>query len=317
MRIVVLDGFSINHGDLSWNALNEFGEVTVYDRTTPDELLNHASEADAVLTNKVAFTSKAISQLPRLKYIGVLATGYNVVDITSAACHGITVTNIPAYSTDSVVQMTLAHILNFTNRVAHYAAANRRGVWSASPDFCYWDTPLRELASLTLGVVGLGNIGYRVATVARYLGMEVYACTSKNSSSLPKEIHKTTFEGLLGVSDILTLHCPLTDNTRELINKTTISRMRRGSIVINTGRGSLVNEADVAEALISGQLGGYGADVMCSEPPAADNPLFSVPNACITPHIAWATPEARARLISIAVANLAAFISGKPVNVVS
>lgn len=316
MRIVILDGLSVNPGDLSWSALSELGEVEVYDRTAPDEVVKRTSEAEIALTNKVVFTDEVICRLPRLKYIGVLATGYNVVDTASAARHGITVTNIPAYSTDSVVQMTFAHILNFTNRVAHYAKANRNGKWSASPDFCYWDTPLTELASRTLGIVGLGNIGYKVAAVARGFGMDVYACTSKNSADLPEGIQKTTFDGLLGVSDILTLHCPLTDSTREIINSKSIQKMKHGAIIINTGRGPLVNEADVAAALTSGQLGGYGADVMCSEPPLADNPLFNAPNACITPHIAWATPEARTRLIKTAVANVAAFIAGKPVNVV-
>lgn len=316
MRIVVLDGFSVNPGDLSWNGLNKFGEVIVYDRTSPANVIERVSGAEIVLTNKVVLTDEIIDQLPDLKYIGVLATGYNVVDIASAARHGVVVTNIPAYSTDSVVQMTFAHILNFTNRVAHYATENRNGKWSANPDFCYWDTPLRELASLTLGVVGLGNIGYKVATVARDFGMEVYACTSKNSADLPEGIQKTTFDGLLGVSDILTLHCPLTESTREMINSKSILKMKHGAIIINTGRGSLINEADVAAALASGQLGGYGADVMCNEPPCQDNPLFNTPNACITPHIAWATPEARTRLINIAVSNVAAFVAGQPVNTV-
>lgn len=317
MKIVVLDGYCLNPGDLSWERLKEFGEVVVYDRTDESHVVERAESADIVLTNKVEFNEKVISSLPNLKYIGVFATGYNVIDLESASRHGIVVTNIPAYSTDSVVQMTFAHILNFTNRVAHYATENRNGRWSNNKDFCFWDTPLHELASLTLGVVGLGHIGYKVAAVARNFGMEVYACTSRNSASLPEGIQKTTFDGLLGVSDILTLHCPLNDKTHELINESTLSKMKHGAVLINTGRGPLVNESAVAEALHSGQLGGYGADVMCEEPPLSGNPLFSAPNCYITPHIAWATPEARARLLDIAVNNISAFIGGNPVNVVN
>lgn len=316
MKIVILDGFCVNPGDLSWDALHDLGEVNVFERTSADEVLARSYDADIILTNKVVLDDKLISMLPKLKYIGVLATGYNVVDIDSAIKHGITVTNIPAYSTDSVVQMVFAHILNFTNRVAHYAAANRKGQWSENKDFCYWDTHMHELASLTLGVVGLGHIGYKVAAVAKDFGMNVFACTSKNSASLPEGIQKTTFDGLLGVSDILTLHCPLNNETKECINRDSISKMKRGVILINTGRGPLVNEADVAEGLRSGQIGGYGADVMCEEPPQTDNPLFSAPNAYITPHIAWATPEARIRLINIAVNNVKAFINGTPINVI-
>lgn len=316
MKIVVLDGYSVNPGDLSWSALEECGEVTVYDRTSPCDVVERAGTADAVLTNKVVISEEVMSKLPNLKYIGVLATGYNVVDVDAAARRGVVVTNVPAYSTNSVVQMTFAHILNMTNRVAHYARENREGKWSASPDFCYWDTCLDELAGRTLGVVGLGNIGYKVACLARDFGMDVFACTSKNSASLPTGIQKTTFEGLLGISDILTLHCPLTKGTKEMINKATLDRMKHGALLINTGRGALVNEADVADALVSGQLGGYGADVMQEEPPRADNPLLNAPNSYITPHIAWATTAARKRLMAVASANVKAFVGGKPVNVV-
>lgn len=317
MKIVVLDGYGLNPGDLSWDALQALGDVAVYPRTAQGQLLERCDGADALLTNKVVIGAETMDRLPGLKYIGVLATGYNVVDTVAARQRGICVTNIPAYSTDSVAQMTFAHILNITNRVGHYAAQNRQARWSGSEDFCYWDTPLHELAGKTIGIVGLGNIGMKVARIAMEFGMDVFACTSKSSASLPSGIQKTTVDGLLGVSDILTLHCPLTDNTREMINAGTIRKMKRGAILINTGRGQLVNEADVAAALRDGQLGGYGADVMCSEPPAADNPLFGAPNAFITPHIAWATYEARARLMDIAVGNLKAFISGKPVNVVA
>ena len=317
MKIVILDGYSVNPGDLSWEELEACGELTVYDRTNTEDILNRTKNADAILTNKVVISSEIINKLPNLKYIGVLATGYNVVDIEAAKKRGITVTNVPAYSTNSVVQMTFAHILNLTNRVAHYAHENRKGKWSASPDFCYWDTNLGEIAGKTLGVVGLGNIGYKVACIARDFGMDVFACTSKNSADLPDGIQKVTFNGLLGISDILTLHCPLTPQTKEMINKDTLSQMKRGALLINTGRGALVNDKDVAQALCEGQLGGYGADVMTQEPPKPDNPLLSAPNAYLTPHIAWATLEARKRLVSIASANVAAFVQGSPKNVVS
>lgn len=317
MEIVVLDGYGMNPGDLSWDSIRELGNLTVYDRTEPNEVVERAKDADAVLTNKVVVSADIMARLPKLKYIGVLATGFNVVDTRAASERGIIVTNIPAYSTDSVVQMTFAHILNITNRVAHYASENRSGRWSRNADFCYWDTALPELSGLTLGIVGLGHIGKKVAHIARDFGMEVYAATSKNAADLPEGIQKTTFDGLLGVCDILTLHCPLTDNTFEMMNKSTIAKMRRGAVLVNTGRGQLVNEADVAEALESGQLGAYGADVMCQEPPAADNPLLRAKNAFITPHIAWATFDARERLMKIAVDNVKAFIGGTPVNVVN
>lgn len=317
MKIVVLDGYSVNPGDLSWKAFEEIGELVVYDRTEAEDVINRAHGADIILTNKVVISDDIMAELGNLKYVGVLATGYNVVDVKSAANRGIIVTNVPAYSTDSVVQMTFAHILNMTNRVAHYAHENKGGKWSSSEDFCYWDTSLNEIAGMSLGIVGLGSIGYKVACVAQSLGMDVFAFTSKNSADLPAGIQKTTFEGLLGISDILTLHCPLTSDTYKMINKDTLSMMKRGALLVNTGRGALVNEEDVADALASGQLGGYGADVMIQEPPAEDNPLFHAPNAYITPHIAWATVSARKRLMGIAAANVKAFANGKPVNVVN
>lgn len=316
MKIAVMDGHGVNPGDMSWKPFEEIGQITVYPRTAPEEVVAHVGAADIVLTNKTVFNADVISQLPNVKYIGVLATGYNVVDTEAAHRRGIVVTNIPAYSTDSVAQMTFAHILNITNRVGYYAAKNSDGEWSRCPDFCYWDTPLTDLSGKTIGIVGLGHIGSKVACLAQNFGMDVFAYTSKNAADLPAGINKTTLDGLLGISDIITLHCPLTPSTRELINKESIKKMRRGAILINTGRGPLVNEADVAEALQEGQLSAYGADVMCSEPPAADNPLFAQPNAYITPHIAWATVEARERLMAIAVNNLKAFVSGNPVNVV-
>lgn len=316
-KIVVLDGHASNPGDLSWDGLKAFGELTVYERTPEDQVLERIGDADIVLTNKVPFKADRISKLPHVKYIGVLATGYNIIDTQAAAQAGIIVTNIPAYSTDSVAQITFAHILNITNHVSHYAEQSRAGRWTQAPDFCYWDTPLIELAGKTIGIVGLGNIGMHVAQMARLFGMDVFAFTSKNSADLPEGIQKATMEGLLGVSDILTLHCPLTPDTFELINADTLSKMKRGAILINTGRGQLVNEADVAQALRDGQLSAYGADVMCQEPPTADNPLLSCPNAYLTPHIAWASFEARQRLLEIAINNVAAFIAGTPQNVVT
>lgn len=317
MKITVLDGYGMNPGDMSWDSLMELGEVTVYERTQADEVVERSRDSEVLLTNKVVISADVMAQLPQLRYVGVLATGFNVVDIDAARERGVVVTNVPAYSTDSVVQMTLAHLLNITNRVGHYAEQNRKGRWSTGTDFCYWDTPLPEIAGKTIGIVGLGNIGMKVATVARCLGLDVFACTSKQSATLPEGIQKTTLEGLLGISDILTLHCPLTPTTRNMINGKTIGRMKQGAILINTSRGPLVDEAAVAEALKSGQLGGYGADVMCEEPPSTDNPLFAVPNAFITPHIAWATREARQRLMETAVANVRAFAAGKPLNVVN
>lgn len=317
MKIVVLDGYAANPNDLSWEDTQALGQLVVFDRTAPDQVLERSADADALLTNKVVLSPEMLAKLPKLKYIGVLATGYNVVDTVAARRQGIVVTNIPAYSTDSVAQLTFAHILNITNSVAHYADQNRQGRWSASPDFVYWDTPLIELSGKTLGIVGLGNIGMKVATIARTFGMDVFAYTSKNSTDLPIGIQKTTLDGLLAVSDVLSLHCPLNEQTHHLINAETLKKMKRGAILINTGRGPLVDEQAVADALNDGQLLAYGADVMTQEPPTADNPLLKCQNAYLTPHIAWATYEARKRLMLIATSNLQAFIEGKPVNVVN
>lgn len=317
MKIVVLDGYAANPNDLSWEGMQALGQLVVFDRTAPDQVLERSADADALLTNKVVLSAETLAKLPKLKYIGVLATGYNVVDTVAARRQGIVVTNIPAYSTDSVAQLTFAHILNITNSVAHYADQNRQGRWSASPDFVYWDTPLIELSGKTLGIVGLGNIGMKVATIARTFGMDVFAYTSKNSTDLPIGIQKTTLDGLLAVSDVLSLHCPLNEQTHHLINAQTLKKMKRGAILINTGRGPLVDEQAVADALNDGQLLAYGADVMTQEPPTAENPLLKCQNAYLTPHIAWATYEARKRLMLIATTNLQAFIEGKPVNVVN
>ena len=316
MKIVILDGYSANPGDLSWKALEQYGELTVYDRTKPSETVERAADADIVLTNKVILGRDEICQLPQLKYIGVLATGYNVVDTEAAHQRGIIVTNVPAYSTESVAQMVFAHLLTVTNRTEHYAIQNREGRWSKNLDFCYWDEPLTELAGKTFGIVGLGNIGKRVAQIALAFGMKVKAVTSKPANSLPDGVEKAMLDELLATSDVLSLHCPLTDTTRHLVNAETLSKMKPTAIVINTGRGPLVDDQAVADALQEGRLQAFCADVLTTEPPSADNPLLAQPHAYITPHIAWASTEARVRLLQIAIDNVRAFVNGKPQNVV-
>ncbi len=316
MKIVILDGFTANPGDLSWKGLEELGTLTVYDRTRPEETVARAADVDIVLTNKVIINREVMAQLPQLKYIGVLATGYNVVDIEAAHEHDIIVTNVPAYSTESVAQMVFAHLLTVTNRTEHYALQNRQGRWTKNPDFCYWDFSHMELAGKTFGIVGLGNIGRRVAEIALAFGMQVKALTSKSANALPAGIEKADLEELLASSDIISLHCPLTDSTRHLINRETLSLMRPSAILINTGRGPLVDDQAVAYALAEGQLAAFCADVLTEEPPKADNPLLSQPNAFITPHIAWATEEARSRLLQVAISNVRAFLNTKPQNVV-
>ena len=314
MKIVVLDGYTANPGDLSWKNLEALGALTVYERTQPTETVARAADAEIVLTNKVIVSKGVMAQLPKLKYIGVLATGYNVVDIQEAHERGIIVTNVPAYSTESVAQMVFAHLLTVTNRTEHYAIQNRRGRWTENPDFCYWDFPHMELAGKTFGIVGLGNIGQRVAQIALAFGMKVKALSSK--TSLPAGIEKASLEELLATSDVLSLHCPLTENTRHLINADTLRQMKSTAILINTGRGPLIDDQAVAEALADGRLAAFCADVLTEEPPKADNPLLKQPNAFFTPHIAWASKEARIRLLQVATDNVRAFIGGKPVNVV-
>ena len=316
MKIVILDGYTANPGDLSWQALETIGELTVYDRTRPEETVERAKDAHIVLTNKVCLRRQEIEQLPVLRYIGVLATGYNVVDLEAARERGIVVTNVPAYSTESVAQMVFAHLLTVTNRTEHYALQNRAGQWTASPDFSYWDTSLTELAGKTLGIVGLGNIGRRVAAIALAFGMNVVAYTSKQADELPAGIAKRTMDELLAESDVLTLHCPLTPDTHHLINRQTLQLMKPSAILINTGRGPLIDDAAVADALRAGRLRAFCADVLTQEPPTADNPLLACDQAFITPHIAWATQEARVRLVDVAIRNVQAFVDGHPVNVV-
>ena len=313
-QIVILDGYAANPGDLSWDALAALGQLTVYDRTLPDETVMRAREAEVVLTNKVYIGRQEMEQLPLLRYIGVLATGYNVVDIDAAHERGIVVTNVPAYSTESVAQMVFAHLLTAVNRTEHYALQNRRGRWSDCPDFCYWDTTLTELAGKTFGIVGLGNIGQRVAAIANAVGMRVIAFTTKEAEALPSYIEKCSMDDLLAQSDVLSLHCPLTPTTRHLINRQSLLLMKSTAILINTGRGPLVCDEDVAEALQAGRLAAYCADVMTQEPPQTSNPLLTCDRAYITPHIAWATREARQRLVAVAIANVGAFVDGRAVN---
>ena len=314
MRIVVLDGYGLNPGDLSWDAMKELGDLTVYDRTSPSELLQRATEADVLITNKTVITKDDLQKLPAVKYIGVLATGYNIVDIEAAKEKGIVVTNIPAYSTKSVAQMVFAHILNITQRVGHYAHANKNGRWDQNPDFCYWDTNLIELDGKSIGIIGLGNTGYATSQIALSFGMKVYAYTSKHQFQLPVGIHKLELDELFKTCDIISLHCPLTPSTKEIVNKERLALMKPTAIIINTGRGPLINEQDLADALNEGKIAAAGVDVLSTEPPKADNPLLKAKNCFITPHIAWATKEARVRLMDIAVNNLKSFKQGKVIN---
>lgn len=314
MKIVVLDGYAANPGDLSWDGLKALGECTIYDRTAPEDVLERAKGAEAILTNKVAITAGHMAALPELKYIGVLATGYNIIDIAAAKERGIIVTNIPAYSTPSVAQMVFAHILNITNRVQHYTDEIREGKWTNSNDFCFWDTPLIELLGKKIGLIGLGQTGYNTARLAIGFGMKVWAYTSKSRLQLPPEIRKAELNQLFRECDIVSLHCPLTEATRNLVNAERLAMMKPTAIIINTARGPLVNEQDLADALNSGKIYAAGVDVLSTEPPRADNPLLTARNCFITPHIAWATSAARERLQTILLENIKAYLDGKPVN---
>lgn len=317
MKIVILDAYGLNPGDLSWTEIEKLGETSIYDRTAPTDVIARASDADIVLTNKTVLSADLIARLPKLKYIGVLATGYNVVDTEAAHRHGIVVTNIPAYSTASVAQMVFAHLLNITNHVALHSQEVKNGRWAANPDFCFWITPQQELANKTIGLVGLGNTGMATALIARAFGMKVIAVTSKNSDQLPADITPVTQEELFRQSDVVSLHCPLTPDTRHLIDAHTLSMMKPNAIIINTGRGPLINEQDLADALNGNRIQAAGIDVLSTEPPCQNNPLLSARNCFITPHIAWATFEARERLMKIATDNLKAYLNGSPIHVVS
>ena len=317
MKIVVLDGFAANPGDLSWEGMKVLGECTIYDRTAPEEVLERAAGAEAILTNKVIINADHMAALPELKYIGVLATGYNVVDTAAAKERGIVVTNIPSYSTASVAQMVFAHILNITQQVQHHSEEVHKGRWANNKDFCFWDTPLMELREKKIGLVGLGNTGYTTARVAIGFGMQVYALTSKSHFQLPPEIKKMDLDQLFSECDIISLHCPLTPETREMVNARRLGMMKPTAILINTGRGPLINERDLADALNNGKIYAAGVDVLSTEPPCADNPLLTAKNCYITPHIAWASTAARERLMQIMLENIKAYQDGKPVNVVN
>ena len=317
MKIVILDGFAANPGDISWEGLKALGECTIYDRTAPEEVLERSAGAEVILTNNVIINAVHMAALPELKYIGVLATGYNVVDTAAAKERGIIVTNIPAYSTASVAQMVFAHILNNSQQVQRHSEEVHKGRWTNSKDFCFWDTPLMELRDKKIGLVGLGNTGYTTARVAIGFGMQVYALTSKSHFQLPPEIKKMDLDQLFSECDIVSLHCPLTPETHELVNARRLAMMKPNAILINTGRGPLINEQDLADALNNGTIYAAGVDVLSQEPPRADNPLLSARNCYITPHIAWASTAARERLMQIMLENNKAYQDGKPVNVVN
>lgn len=313
MKICILDGYSLNPGDLDWSPVERLGDVTLFDRTPADKIVERAADADIVLTNKVPFSADTLRQLPRLRFICVLATGYNIIDTEAAARQGVVVANIPAYSTMSVAQMAFAHILNITNHVASYAREVADGKWTNCPDFCFWDSALTELAGKTMGIVGLGNTGMATARIAVAMGMKVVAMTSKSADTLPEGITPALLDDVLASADVVSLHCPLTPSTRHLINAASIAKMKPSAILINTGRGPLVDEQAVADALNGGRLAAFGADVLSQEPPRGDNPLLSARNCFLTPHIAWATLEARTRLMSTATENVRQFIAGEPV----
>lgn len=314
MKITVLDGYTLNPGDLSWDELKKLGECTIYDRTEPAEVAQRSADADIILTNKTLLTKEHIATLPNLKYIGVLATGYNTVDIAAAKERGIIVANVPAYSTTSVGQMVFAHILNITSQVQYHSEEVHKGRWSESRDFCFADTPLIELLGRKIGLIGLGQTGYNTARIALGFGMKVWAYTSKTRLQLPPEIKKMEINQIFSECDIISLHCPLTEETRHLVNAERLAMMKPTAILINTSRGPLVDEQALADALNNKAIYAAGVDVLSSEPPRADNPLLSARNCYITPHIAWATFAARQRLMNIAVDNVKAFLEGKPAN---
>lgn len=315
MNIVVLDGYALNPGDISWEQIERLGNITVYDRTSAEETVSRIGHAEIVLTNKTLITESVLELCPSIRYIGVLATGYNVVDLKACSSRGIIVTNVPGYSTRAVAQFVFALLLEICSHVRLHGDSVRRGAWITSPDFCYWKAPLVELDGKTLGIFGYGSIGRTVAQIAQSFGMKVLCCT-RSPDKIPagSGVFPVDREQLFAGSDVISLHTPLTEETENLINRQTLARMKDGVIIINTARGPLVNEADMRQALECGKVGAYGADVVCREPMATDNPLREAPNCILTPHIAWATKEARQRLMDIAADNIAAFLQGNPVN---
>ena len=316
MNIVVLDGFTLNPGDLTWEELESLGPCAVYDRTPRAEVARRAAAAEIVLTNKTVLDASQIQTLPRLKYIGVLATGTNVVDLAAARARGIPVTNVPTYGTKAVAQMTFALILELAHHVGHHSRTVREGRWTRSPDWCYWDYPLVELGGLALGIVGFGRIGRAVAELSAAFGMKVLACDPA-AGAAPAFVRFVELETLFRESDVVSLHCPLTPQTTNLINVRRLALMKPTAFLINTSRGPLVDEPVLAEALNSGRIAGAALDVLAQEPPPAGNPLLAAQNCIITPHLAWATRAARSRLMKIAVENVRAFMEGRPQNVVN
>lgn len=314
MKITVLDGNALNPGDLSWSSVERLGTLTVYPRTSPEEVASRIGDSDAILLNKINITEEILSKCPNLKYIGVQATGYNVIDLEACRKHNVIVTNVPSYSTSGVAQMVFAYITEFASRTSVHNASVKNGDWVKCQDFCYWKVPLVELEGKTLGIYGYGSIGRRVAQIAKAFGMKVIVCTRTPKPDIENPVD---FSTLLNDSDFITLHAPLTDKTREVINKTTLALMKKSAYLINTARGPLVNENDLAEALDKGTIAGYAADVVSEEPMKESNPLLKAKNTIITPHIAWAAVETRQRLINIVAQNLKCWIQGKPQNVVS
>jgi len=318
MKIVVLDGYTLNPGDLSWERLLDLGEVVLHDRTPSDKILERSKGAEVLITNKTPLTEEIMKSLPDLKYIGVLATGYNVVDAEAAKRRNIIVTNVPAYSTMSVAQLTFSLLLELCHHVQRQSDSVIQGKWAQSPDFCYSDFPLKELSGKTIGIIGFGNIGKKVADIATVFGMNIIAASRHQmDQSERKNFRWVQINDLLEQADVVSIHCPLTPETKGLMNAGSLKRMKRSAFLLNTSRGPVVVEQDLADALNNGIIAGAGIDVLSSEPPSIDNPLFKAKNCIITPHIAWATKEARVRLMDIAVNNVAAFIQRKPVNVVN
>lgn len=317
MNIVVLDGFTLNPGDLSWDTLKHIGVGTIHDRTPPEFVVERARDAEIVLTNKTILKRETILALPHLRYIGVLATGFNVVDVAAAKERGILVTNVPDYGTSSVAQHTFALLLELTQRVGHHAQTVRDGRWARSADFCYWDFPLLELHGLTFGVIGFGKIGRAVAKLAEAFGMRVLVHNRSRPADLPPQFELVALDEVLARSDVVSLHCPLTAENKQFINAERLARMKRSSFLLNTSRGPLLDEFAVAEALNTGRIAGAAIDVLSVEPPNAGNPLLSAKNCFVTPHIAWATRAARARLMEVAVQNIRDFLAGAPRNVVN
>jgi glycerate dehydrogenase len=316
MKITVLDGYTLNPGDLSWDEFKALGETQVFDRTPEDQIIQRSRGSQILLTNKAELKRDSIRQLADLKYIGILATGTNVVDLAAAREAGVLVTNVPAYGTASVAQATIALLLELTNGVGQHAESVHAGGWGRNPDWCYWDRPLVEVSGLTIGIIGFGRIGGAVAEIAAALGMKVAAFNAK-AKPTPQFVESVDLVTLLRKSDVVSLHCPLTPQTERLINAERLSWMKPGAILLNTSRGGLLDEQAVADALNEGRLGGAGLDVLSKEPPPPNHPLLHAKNCIITPHQAWATRAARERLMKVAVENVRAFLAGKPQNVVS